>query len=125
MACLFLFSPTTLTAATDAQAGKLCLTLVQANRAVFEEAAAQLDACCAATADTLEFDAPIGDGLARLVELHRAAAELVRALRALPADLALTPENMAFHILSVSLITATTQVQWGGGLWRGLYSAQG
>lgn len=117
VACPFLSPRTTHTDATNAhdlvprsQAGKLCLTLVQANRAVFEEAAAQLDACCAATADTLEFDAPIGDGLARLVELHRAAAELVRALRALPADLALTPENMAFHILSVSLITATTQV---------------
>lgn len=92
------------------QAGKLHLTLVHAHgdliRDIGEQARRSLDAI----ANCLDKNAPIQPGLDSLVALHRGMAELVRALQTLPPELALEAESMAFHIMAINLLTATSQV---------------
>ena len=103
------------------QGGRLNLTLVHAHGDVLREVAASAnDALCAA-ADCLDSRGQVGPGLAALVRVHRSMSELVRALQNLPAELALSPESMAFHVMAVDLITATSQVgRLGVGRGEGL-----
>lgn len=61
-------------------------------------------------ADCLAFNAPVEPGLRALGRLHRALRELLAAGAAVPPELQLTPETMAFNILATDMVTALSQL---------------